>query len=117
MALLLALVGLHGALGVVVSQRRREMGVRLALGAAAAEIRRMVVLQGMRPVGVGLLCGLLGAAASVQVLGSLLYRVTARDPGTFAGAAIVLCASALVSCLIPAWRASRIDPAITLRAE
>jgi putative ABC transport system permease protein len=111
--LLLAMVGLYGALGVLVSQRRREIGVRLALGAAAAQIVR----QGLRPVAVGLLIGLLAAALSVRALGALLYGVTARDPATFAAAALVLAACAWACCLVPAWRAARIDPAVTLRAE
>jgi putative ABC transport system permease protein len=116
-ALLLALVGLYGALAVLVRQRQREIGVRLALGAAATQIRAMVLRQGMRPVAAGLLGGLALAAASTQALASLLYGVTARDFRTFAAVAAVLAGSALAACLIPAWRASRIDPAVTLRAE
>jgi len=115
--LLLALVSLYGALAVLVRQRQREIGVPLALGAAASQIRRMILGQGMRPVAAGLLLGLAAAAASAQVLASLLYGITARDPGTFAAVTAVLAASALAACLIPAWRASRIDPAVTLRAE
>jgi ABC-type antimicrobial peptide transport system permease subunit len=116
-ALLLALVGLYGALAVLVRQRQREIGVRLALGAAATQIRAMVLRQGMHPVAAGLLGGLALAAASTQALASLLYGVTARDFRTFAAVAAVLAGSALAACLIPAWRASRIDPAVTLRAE
>jgi ABC-type antimicrobial peptide transport system permease subunit len=116
-ALLLALVGLYGALGLMVRQRQREIGVRLALGAAAAQIRTMVLRQGMRPVLTGLLCGLALAAASARLLASLLYGVTARDPATFAAAGLALGGAALATCFIPAWRASRIDPAATLRAE
>jgi putative ABC transport system permease protein len=116
-ALVLALVGLYGALAVLVRQRQREIGVRLALGAAASQIRRMILQQGLRPVAVGLLLGLTVAAASAQVLASLLFGITARDPGTFGAVTAVLAASALLACLVPAWRASRIDPAVTLRAE
>jgi predicted permease len=116
-ALLLALVGLYGALALLVRQRQREIGVRLALGAAASHIRRMILRQGLRPVAAGLLVGLAVAAASAQVLASLLYGITARDPGTFGAVTAVLAASALAACLLPAWRASRIDPAVTLRTE
>jgi putative ABC transport system permease protein len=116
-ALLLALVGLYGALAVLVRQRQREIGVRLALGAAASHIRRMVLGQGLRPVAAGLLLGLAMAAASARVLASLLFGITARDLGTFAAVTAVLATSALLACLVPAWRASRIDPAVTLRAE
>jgi predicted permease len=116
-ALALALVGLYGALAVLVRQRQREIGVRLALGAAASHIRRMVLGQGLRPVAVGLLLGLGVAAASAQVLASLLFGITPRDPGTFGAVTAVLAASAVAACLVPAWRASRIDPAVTLRTE
>jgi putative ABC transport system permease protein len=114
-SLLLAVVGLYGALGVVVRQRRREIGLRLALGAAAAEISRMVLVQGMRPVAAGLALGLLAAAASAQGLRALLFQVEARDPLTFVVAAAVLSAFALVACVLPAWRAARVDPATMLR--
>jgi putative ABC transport system permease protein len=116
-ALALALVGLYGALAVLVRQRQREIGVRLALGAAASQIRRMILGQGLRPVAVGLLLGLAAAAASAEVLASLLFGITPRDPGTFGAVSAVLAASAVAACLIPAWRASRIDPAVTLRSE
>ncbi|HET8646883.1 MAG TPA: ABC transporter permease, partial [Vicinamibacteria bacterium] len=116
-ALLLALVGLYGALALLVRQRQRDIGVRLALGAAGAHIRRMVLARGLRPVIAGLLCGLAVAAAAARLLGSLLYGVTASDAATFGAVAAVLGGSAVLTCLIPAWRASRIDPAVALRAE
>jgi len=116
-ALTMALIGLYGALGVYVGQRRQEIGVRLALGAPAAAIRRLVLGQGMRPAVAGLAAGLLVAALSVGVLRTLLHEVRTLDPGTFVVAAIVLLASASAACFVPAWRASRIDPAATLRTE
>lgn len=116
-ALLLALVGLYGALGVFVGQRRQEIGVRLALGAGPRTIRRMVLAQGMRPVATGLLLGLVGATASTAALRTLLFGVRTLDPGSFAGATAVLLASAAAACLVPAWRAARIDPALALRAD
>jgi putative ABC transport system permease protein len=116
-ALALALVGLYGAVGVAVGQRRREIGLRIALGARAGQIRRMVVAQGMRPVGAGLALGIALAALATGALRSLLYGVTPLDPETFAGAGALLAAGALVACFIPAWRAARTDPAETLRAE
>jgi putative ABC transport system permease protein len=116
-ALALALVGLYGALGVVVSQRRREIGVRMALGARSPQIRRMVVAQGLRPVALGLSAGLGLAAVASGVLGSLLYRVAPLDPATFAGAGAALASCAALACLGPAWRASTLDPVATLRNE
>jgi putative ABC transport system permease protein len=114
-ALVLTVVGLYGALGVVIRQRQREIGVRLALGAAAGDIRRMVVAQGMTPVAVGLSLGLLLAFTSAGVLRALLYGIEARDPLTFAAAAAVLCAASLAACLVPAFRGARVDPVTALR--
>jgi predicted permease len=116
-ALMLALVGLYGALGVVVSQRRREIGVRLALGARATQIRRMVLAQGLRPVVAGLAAGSALGALGAFALRSLLFGVEPLDPVTFAGSLVALLACATLACAAPAWRASATDPATTLRAE
>ncbi|MDH4064089.1 MAG: ABC transporter permease, partial [Acidobacteriota bacterium] len=116
-ALLMAVVGLYGALAVLVGQRRREIGVRVALGAGAAQIRCMVLVHGVRPAVAGLAVGLLAAAASVRVLASLLYGVQALDPATFVTAALTLLACVVAACLIPAWRAAQVDPVSALRAE
>jgi putative ABC transport system permease protein len=116
-ALAMALVGLYGALGVVVSQRRREIGVRIALGARGEAIRRMVVAQGMKPALAGLAVGFALSVVGVRALRSLLYGVRLMDPPTFAAVAVALVLCATLACLVPAWRASRIDPAATLRAE
>jgi putative ABC transport system permease protein len=114
-AVVMAVVGLYGALGVVVGQRRREIGVRIALGARAGSIRRLVLAQGFVPVAAGLTAGLIAAALSTGALRSMLYGVEPLDPATFAGAVVALVAGALAACLVPARRASRIDPASTLR--
>ncbi|HQZ38846.1 MAG TPA: ABC transporter permease [Vicinamibacterales bacterium] len=114
-ALVMAIVGLYGALGVLVGQRRREIGVRIALGARARAIRRLVIVQGIVPVTAGLAAGLTAAALSVGALRSMLYNVEPLDPATFVTAMAVLGAGALAASLLPAWRASKIDPATTLR--
>jgi putative ABC transport system permease protein len=113
----LAVVGLYGAVSVLVGQKQREIGVRLVLGARTPEIQRMVLAKGMRPVLQGLATGLLIAAAAVSALDSLLYGVTPFDPTTFACVSLSLLVAALLACAIPAWRASETDPATTLRAE
>jgi putative ABC transport system permease protein len=116
-ALVLAIVGLYGALSYVVAQRQREIGVRVALGAAARDIRRMVVRQGMRPVAIGLAGGVLLALVGGRLLESLLFGVPPTDIVTFAIVLVVVSTSALVACLLPASRAASVDPATTLRAE
>jgi putative ABC transport system permease protein len=116
-AVVLALVGLYGAIGVMVGLRQREIGVRLALGAGAGRVRRMVLAQGMRPALVGLVAGLALAWWAVASLRPLVFQLDARDPATFACTATFLLAAALAACLVPARRAARVDPAITLRTE
>jgi predicted permease len=116
-ALVMAVVGLYGALGVVVGQRRQEIGVRLALGAKTGEIRRMVLGQGLRPVVAGLAMGLVAAAFAARSLVSLLYELQTLDPATFATTAVALLTSAVAACLVPAWRAARVDPVRALRSE
>ncbi len=116
-ALALALIGLYSAVGVLVGQRTREIGLRIALGAPASAIRRMVVVRGLRPVAVGLLLGLGGATLSAGALRSLLYGVGTLDPTVFAGTIGLLALAALAACWLPAWRASRIDPSANLRSE
>ena len=116
-ALGLAVLGLYGAVSVLVGHRQREIGVRLALGARAAEIRSLVLLRGMRPALVGLISGLLISAVAMAALDSLLYGVKALDPTTFGAVFLILSALALLACAVPAWRAARTDPAVTLRAE
>ena len=97
--------------------RRREIGVRLALGAMPAQIRAMMLRQGMRLLGAGLALGFVGAFALSRVIRSLLFGVSANDPLIYAAVTLVLAAAALFACWIPARRASRVNPMITLRAE
>jgi predicted permease len=116
-ALVIAVLGVFGVLSFIVTQRTREMGIRIALGAAPGQLRRMVVARGMRLVMVGLALGGLGAAWLSRFMGSLLYGVTATDPITYAGVAVVLLGAALVASYLPARRATRVDPILALRAE
>ena len=117
LALFLAAAGLYGLLSYTVSQRRREIGVRMALGAQRRDILALIVRQGAVLVAGGVIVGLLAAAASTRVLESLLFGVTAADAPTFAAAAVVLLAAALLACYLPARGATRISPMDALRAE
>ncbi|MGE0451988.1 MAG: ABC transporter permease [Vicinamibacteria bacterium] len=116
-ALLLALQGVYGLLAFVVEQRRREIGVRMALGARAEDVLRMVLRHGVRLAFAGLAFGLAAAAAGARALESLLFGVAPFDPLTYAGATVVLLAAAALACLLPARRAARVDPIEALRAE
>ena len=116
-ALTLAVIGLSGALGVVVGQRQREIGVRLALGARPGKIAGMVFEQGLRPAIIGVVIGLFAAAASVGAIRALLYQVDALNPATYVTSAVLLIGCAVAACLGPAIRASRIEPALALRGE
>jgi predicted permease len=117
LALVLGAVGIYGVLAYTVGQRQREIGVRLALGARPAEVLGMVLRSGMRLAGLGVAVGVVGALVLARVMSSLLYGVAPHDPLTFAAAAVVLLGVALVACLVPARRAMRVDPAVSLRAE
>jgi putative ABC transport system permease protein len=116
-ALLLAVIGVYGVMAYSVEQRSHEIGVRLAIGADPAALRRWVLGQGMRLAGVGLILGALGAAISTRALRSLLYEITPEDPLTFAGAAALLALVCLAAVSIPAHRATRVDPVVALRWE
>ena len=115
-ALLLSAVGIYGVMAYLVAQRRREFGIRLALGAAGRDILGVVVGHGMRLVVVGLVVGIGAAAALSRLLEALLYGVTTTDP-TSALAVAILAGVAVLACLIPALRATRVDPVIALRAD
>ena len=116
-ALLLATVGLYGVLAFVVAQRTREIGVRMALGARPRDVLTLVIGRGARLAAIGLAFGAAGAAALGRFLSSQLYGIDARDPLTYAAAAAMLMAVALLASYIPAVRATRVDPVIALRVE
>jgi putative ABC transport system permease protein len=117
LALALALVGVYGVMSYTVSQRTREIAVRMALGAHRQEVVAMIVRQGMAVAAVGVVTGLAGAAAGTRVMTGLLFNVTATDPVTFLGAAAGLLVASLGACYIPARRAASVAPASTLKAE
>ena len=116
-ALALAGFGIYGLVSYSVTRRRTEMGIRMALGADARDLQRMVLWQGIRPVAAGLAAGILCAVAAGRVLSSLLFQVSARDPLTIAGVALVLLAVSAAAALVPAHRATRVDPMNALRFE
>jgi ABC-type antimicrobial peptide transport system permease subunit len=117
LSLLLAAFGLYSVLSYAVTQRRAEIGVRMALGATGGSVAGFILRDGMKPVLAGMLVGLPAAAASCHLLKSLLFGVAPLDPLTFAGAALTLLGVAALACYLPALRATRIDPALTLRSE
>jgi ABC-type antimicrobial peptide transport system permease subunit len=116
-ALLLAAIGIYGLMAYSVAQRTQELGIRMALGAEAGHVRRMVVRQGMRLAAVGLVLGLVASMALARVVESFLFGVTARDPLVFLGVPLVLAVVAFVAVWLPALRASRVDPIEALRYE
>ena len=116
-ALLLGVVGIYGVIAYSAAQRTREIGIRVALGAQAADVRRMILVQGMMLTGVGIGIGFIGALGVTRVLRSLLYETSPTDPLTFAGVILLLAASALLACWVPARRAMRTDPIVALRCE
>jgi len=116
-ALALAATGIYGVLSGSVAERTREIGVRSALGASRADILALVVGQGMTLAGLGALIGLGGAVAASGALVTLLFGVSRLDPTTYAGVVALLLAVSGMACALPAWRAARVDPSITLRAE
>jgi len=116
-AALLAALGLYGVLAYSVSQRRREIGIRLALGARRRDVLSLVVGQGMRLALAGIGLGLAAALGFSRVLQTLLFEIKPTDSATFAGVAAVLGLVALLACWLPARRAARVDPVVALRTE
>jgi len=117
LALILAAVGIFGVLAFSVGQRAREFGIRVALGARSPDVLRLVLGGALKMTGAGVAIGLLAAAGLTRLLGTLLFAVEPTDPITFVGTAAVLGTAALIACALPAWRATRLDPAIILRSE
>jgi ABC-type antimicrobial peptide transport system permease subunit len=116
-ALLLAAVGVYGVIAYGVSQRTREIGIRMALGARPADVRRMLLLEGGRMAALGVALGLAGSLLLTRAMAALLYGVGPRDPMTFASVPAVLASVALAASFFPARRASRVDPIAALRSE
>jgi len=116
-ALLLAALGIYGVVAYSVVLRRREIGIRLALGAGVREVRGLVLSQGLRPVVVGLAVGLTVALAAGRLIRGVLFGVSPNDPATLAGVAVCLGLVAALGCLLPARGATRLDPMRVLREE
>jgi putative ABC transport system permease protein len=116
-ALLLATAGVFGVVAYSVSRRTREIGVRIALGAASSDVLGMILGQGLRTILVGVAIGIAGSLALTRAVESLLFGVTATDPLTFAAVTLLLVAAALVACYLPARRATKVDPMVALRYE
>jgi putative ABC transport system permease protein len=116
-ALLLSAVGIYGLIAYFVSQRKQEMGIRVALGATRSDILRLVVGQGMRLTLIGVLFGVATSLLLTRLLSSLLFGIQGMDPGVFSAAAAILAVSALLACYVPALRATQVDPVVVLRSE
>ena len=115
LALLLAAIGLYGVISFAVSQSSRELGLRMALGADASNLLRLVISRGLTLTGGGVLLGTAAALALTRLLGNLLYKVSPRDPLAFGSALVVMTIASLAACILPGWRAARTDPARVLR--
>ena len=115
MALVLAAIGLYGVMSYSVSQSKRDLGLRMALGARASDLLRLVMSQGLMLTAGGVLLGAIASLALTRLIGNMLYKVSPRDPMSFIWALIVMTVVSLAACFLPAWRASRIDPVRALR--
>jgi ABC-type antimicrobial peptide transport system permease subunit len=117
MALVLSIVGIYGVVAYAVSQRTREIGIRMALGAQPMGLKRMFVGHGLLLAGVGAALGMTAAVGVTRLMSSLLFRITALDPTTYASVSVVLITAAAVASYLPARRATRVDPGEALRIE
>jgi ABC-type antimicrobial peptide transport system permease subunit len=117
LALLLAVVGIYSLVAYTVVQRYAEIGIRLALGAQRRDVLALVLGQGMKPVLFGLAAGLVIALALGQLIAAQLYGITAHDPLMFGAVTVLLASVSALACLLPARRATRVDPLVALRAE
>ncbi len=117
LSLLLAAVGLYGVLSYLVTQRTTEIGIRIALGARRGQLLQLVMLDGLRPALIGLVLGIAGSAAATQLIRSVLYATRPLDAVVFVSVIATLLLVAAIACLVPAWRAARVDPIQALRAE
>ncbi len=116
-SLILAATGIYGVLSGSVTERTREIGVRSALGASRGDILALVLRQGMRLTAIGIVLGLLGAAAASQAIAALLFGISPLDPLTYFGVIVLLGAVSMIACAVPAWRAAKVDPMVALRYE
>jgi len=117
LALVLAAVGIYGVISYAVAQRTHEIGIRMALGARASDVLRVVVAQSMAPVATGIAIGLAASFGLTRLMANMLYGVEASDPATFCAVALALSAVGLAASILPARRAVRIDPTTALRHE
>ncbi len=117
LSLVLASVGLYGVLSYLMTQRMTEIGIRIALGAQREQVLRLMLVDGLRPALLGLVFGLVASVAAVRLMRSMLYQTGPLDPVVFATVAAALLAVSALACIVPAWRASRLDPMQALRTE
>ena len=116
-AVVLAAVGIYAGVSYAVARRTKEVGVRMAIGAGRTEILRMIVGESLRAIVIGAVVGLLGALGLVRLIQSLLFEVQATDPATYAAAVFLVLSVGIMASIVPALRATRIDPMVALREE